>query len=529
LDSILSSQSFRFDGTTTGISIELGGAGEGGDGTLGSSMIGVVGDTTTLASSKKLLENENSMLAMGLNLTWQIVFEMRSNSTDQVTPIRNLESGCGEGVPFGICSSGSVDSIQGTDLRPPFRILRAIIKCNAAGSTTGCSNLSSEILQSTVVLNSNNIFANQLTTPIYSEKFNYHSSASFRWPGEGRKLIARMGVDAIETRVRATTTSDPFNLENLNDFYITIEPSFTFVDYAPLGEDNVVVDIIFALPVTADRTPLQTINPLDLIAIVGSFVAGAIVVNVIVSKIHFYIYWLNKKDDQPPKINEDTASFLKSCKRKDLSEVENELLYALTFGGLIKFGVQTKHIVKYFTQKHKDRDSSMFEEIFGSVKEYTAKQRVAMFLKHKDRAFMEVKTAASTTSSSIPKADILLKPGHSTNRLVTQGGAIRIRRHFINGNGKGGKSSGSADNGEDRFSSDNNNRDSSTVSATITTEIEDDTRMNEQNLNIISSLIAYELFAFIGQMRNAIQNHLPDAARRRGLEQELVNSVSPLK
>jgi len=230
LDSILSSQSFRFDGTTTGISIELGGAGEGGDGTLGSSMIGVVGDTTTLASSKKLLENENSMLAMGLNLTWQIVFEMRSNSTDQVTPIRNLESGCGEGVPFGICSSGSVDSIQGTDLRPPFRILRAIIKCNAAGSTTGCSNLSSEILQSTVVLNSNNIFANQLTTPIYSEKFNYHSSASFRWPGEGRKLIARMGVDAIETRVRATTTSDPFNLENLNDFYITIEPSFTFVD-----------------------------------------------------------------------------------------------------------------------------------------------------------------------------------------------------------------------------------------------------------------------------------------------------------
>mmetsp|Transcript_40209 Transcript_40209/g.64623 ORF Transcript_40209/g.64623 Transcript_40209/m.64623 type:complete len:143 (+) Transcript_40209:96-524(+) len=142
---------------------------------------------------------------------------------------------------------------------------------------------------------------------------------------------------------------------------------------------------------------------------------------------------------------------------------------------------------------------------------------------------MEVKTAASTTSSSIPKADILLKPGHSTNRLVTQGGAIRIRRHFINGNGKGGKSSGSADNGEDRFSSDNNNRDSSTVSATITTEIEDDTRMNEQNLNIISSLIAYELFAFIGQMRNAIQNHLPDAARRRGLEQELVNSVLPLK
>jgi len=314
LDSILSSQSFRFDGETTGISIELGEC--EGVGTSSSSMIDAIGDTTTLLSSKHLLENENAMLAMGLNLTWQSVIKISSSSVQQVIPVGNFELGCGEGVPFGVCSSGSVDSIQGSDLRPPFTIFRAVITCTAAR----CSNLSSELLQSTVVLNSNNIFANELTTPIYSEKFNYHSSALFGWPGEGRRLVARIGVDAIETRVRATTTSDPFNLENLNDFYMTIEPSFTFVDYAPLGDDNVVVDITFALPVTADRTPLQTINPLDLIAIVGSFVAGAIVVNVIVSKIHFYIYWLNNKDDQPPKINEETASFLKSCKRKDLSE-----------------------------------------------------------------------------------------------------------------------------------------------------------------------------------------------------------------
>mmetsp|Transcript_25207 Transcript_25207/g.35208 ORF Transcript_25207/g.35208 Transcript_25207/m.35208 type:complete len:460 (+) Transcript_25207:313-1692(+) len=458
-------------------------------------MIDAIGDTTTLLSSKHLLENENAMLAMGLNLTWQSVIKISSSSVQQVIPVGNFELGCGEGVPFGVCSSGSVDSIQGSDLRPPFTIFRAVITCTAAR----CSNLSSELLQSTVVLNSNNIFANELTTPIYSEKFNYHSSALFGWPGEGRRLVARIGVDAIETRVRATTTSDPFNLENLNDFYMTIEPSFTFVDYAPLGDDNVVVDITFALPVTADRTPLQTINPLDLIAIVGSFVAGAIVVNVIVSKIHFYIYWLNNKDDQPPKINEETASFLKSCKRKDLSEVENELLYALTFGGLIKFGVQTKHIAKFFTQKYKYKDSSMFEEIFGSVKEYTAKQRVAMFLKHKDRAFMEVQTAATTSSNPV-------KPAHSTK--LSAGERDRYheysRKHYI----------------KDKPLSKNDG--ASTSTSTVT----GDARIKEQNLNIMSSLITYELFAFIGQMRNVIQQRLPDEARQRGLEQELVKSVS---
>mmetsp|Transcript_4523 Transcript_4523/g.10655 ORF Transcript_4523/g.10655 Transcript_4523/m.10655 type:complete len:274 (-) Transcript_4523:310-1131(-) len=203
-------------------------------------------------------------------------------------------------------------------------------------------------------------------------------------------MLAYAGTRPVQTGIRSTTLRQPFNLSVLESEFITIEAPFTIVDYAPYDEQSkIAAEIIFALPVTLEQIPVQRINNIDVLAILGNFVAGAVLVNIIISKIHLYIYWVNRPN-VPLKRNEDTASFLKSCKRQDLAEVENELLHSLTFGGLEKFGVQTKHVYDYFTTKYEERDPALLQMIKENCKQFTARKRVELMLRNKKKVNMDM-------------------------------------------------------------------------------------------------------------------------------------------
>ncbi len=302
----------------------------------------------------------------GLQVRWYQV-DVDSNGANTTTELGSVD------CSYGVCAAVASDAhLRGQFGVPPYRYITAQIHC-----TSSCDGLSSLITGGYIHVFSNNIFPNEMGERLWQANYNTRSHVRLRWPSGARRLTAHVGMDALDTHVERLFV-DHF-------YYTVMDSADTFVDYA-VRTGSVVVDIIFGLPQTFMKTPMLTFNNLDVIAIVGNYAAGAMFVNFIIYKIHFYQFWKLENRDKPLERDESTTSFLKSCKRQDLAEVEDDLLHSVTCGGLQKYGIQTKHIFQFFTTERTPEMQDLYDAIIDDVNKFAAKRRVAHFMKRQGRA-----------------------------------------------------------------------------------------------------------------------------------------------
>jgi len=296
----------------------------------------------------------------GISVIWEKVEVSAEGS-------RTVEIFSSKTCELGSCPDTDDINLEGQFGVAPYSYLQARISCSTSCPQSATTHM---------LLSTRNIFPKDIETGLFVSKFpsryKFNTDMRLRWPQEGRRMVADIGMVATDMRFSDT------NLNDQHERYVTLMPSKTFVDYAT-RTDTDYVTLKFGLPVIVENSPVLITNDFDIIAVVGNFLAGALFVNLVFSKLHFYVFWLYNRDKSLSR-DEDTASFLKSCKRQDISEVEDELLHSLTFGGLLKYGLQTKHIFEYFTQPKSHHTSHLHDLILENVVEFTADKRVANFL-----------------------------------------------------------------------------------------------------------------------------------------------------
>jgi len=114
-------------------------------------------------------------------------------------------------------------------------------------------------------------------------------------------------------------------------------------------------------------------------ATTGCFFGMVGLINILIYRVNLFVFWREQSSsevskpacakccgnlfasgtgDKEPPLRQDwrNHNFFKSAKNKPTSEWENELLYCLTFGGIKKFGIRTKHFYQYFAEDSNDAE-----------------------------------------------------------------------------------------------------------------------------------------------------------------------------
>mmetsp|Transcript_10801 Transcript_10801/g.19712 ORF Transcript_10801/g.19712 Transcript_10801/m.19712 type:complete len:548 (-) Transcript_10801:262-1905(-) len=109
-----------------------------------------------------------------------------------------------------------------------------------------------------------------------------------------------------------------------------------------------------------------------LLADFGAWFFLIYVCSLIVKTVTTRCFWSSQKT--PLKRDKDKEQFLQAVTNKEPAEMEDELLYALTFGGTKKFGWQTKHIFEYYQSCNNDID--YLRKIQKPLERFRANRRI---------------------------------------------------------------------------------------------------------------------------------------------------------
>eukprot|EP01006_Ploeotia_vitrea_P064243 TRINITY_DN8736_c0_g1_i1.p1 TRINITY_DN8736_c0_g1~~TRINITY_DN8736_c0_g1_i1.p1 ORF type:complete len:689 (-),score=366.25 TRINITY_DN8736_c0_g1_i1:80-2107(-) len=146
----------------------------------------------------------------------------------------------------------------------------------------------------------------------------------------------------------------------------------------PTGKGHVAT-LNLQLQPTLKKFRVIPVTLLFMLAKLGSALAAAAIVNFIVHRINFVsFYWNAKESWFVP--DQSTRKFLLANRKTRVKEYENQLMYAFTFGGVERFGLQTKHLFQYFKSRSQRRDRAATQVIVDDVQQFMMRSRISEFV-----------------------------------------------------------------------------------------------------------------------------------------------------
>jgi uncharacterized membrane protein YgcG len=146
-----------------------------------------------------------------------------------------------------------------------------------------------------------------------------------------------------------------------------------------VGGDLTILSVEYAMEPTLTTTRLVPATLLFMIARFGQLIAALALCNVLIYRINFLSFF-TVADDTYYVPDLTVRNFLMANKKLRVKEFENMLIYAFTFGGVDRFGVQTRHLHEFFNDKEYRYDRDRARTVVEDVQKFTATKRIGNFV-----------------------------------------------------------------------------------------------------------------------------------------------------
>mmetsp|Transcript_35240 Transcript_35240/g.56636 ORF Transcript_35240/g.56636 Transcript_35240/m.56636 type:complete len:560 (+) Transcript_35240:161-1840(+) len=182
-----------------------------------------------------------------------------------------------------------------------------------------------------------------------------------------------ISISSIKGSGYAAVLEDRRITQTSSDAYIFGSGGSTFESTINLNQSSVYGFYQFGLnPVQQDFT-VDEQSLLSLLALIGSWCVLVWLVSIVIRFITMRLFWQSRAEASLRR-DKTTEQFLQAITNCPPQEIEDPLLYAVTFGGTKKFGWQIKHIFGYYQSNSFDEEYR--EKIMGPLTRFRANRRI---------------------------------------------------------------------------------------------------------------------------------------------------------
>jgi len=176
-----------------------------------------------------------------------------------------------------------------------------------------------------------------------------------------------------------------------NSYYYYVQPQTVESYYGDLPSSGPIFMFNFYLDPSAKNTTLPPITVFAILSELGQVIAAVAIANIFIRWINFYWFYLVATDAHfVPDAN--TRKFLLARKKVRVKEFENMLLYAFTFGGSDRFGVQSRQLYEFFNDRSKRYDRVQTQAIVEDVQKFLTSRRISKFVHEEEKVNRAVET-----------------------------------------------------------------------------------------------------------------------------------------
>lgn len=195
---------------------------------------------------------------------------------------------------------------------------------------------------------------------------------------------------------------------------------------ADRGANDTVLRVDYELEPAQLTTRLVPSTLLFVIARFGQLIAALALCSFLIYRINFASFYF-VADDTYYVPDVTVRNFLIANKKLRVKEFENMLVFAFTFGGVERFGLQTRHVHEFFNDKEKRFDRDRAQAVVADVQKFTAEKRVGNYVSEElkvemlgDEGAYDL-AAASAGRGGVSRAAALVGDGEDEEDATEEG------------------------------------------------------------------------------------------------------------